>query len=315
MLILYYKTLNIDTIVSKYSDKVYKLDLAEFNLDEHIIVSCISDIKDKLNIYDIVFVAYDVKLQLCFDALKLNYTVLLPTKEDLTANIYDEDVYTQMENCVGKVDSIVLDIEESVEHGLKQLVDWIDIDDVSIDDVIETEVAENVMEDEVEDLSLVPNNKKLTLQDLIEDDVDITEADVRKLKASTNKLKVGMVLQAESRLKLVLKMLDSMNKIGDELVDRINNSLTTADTASLIYTFNFLSEAIKASNDLTMSLITNEKIQNFFIIDNSNVINITDDRVDINKREKIRKAAEIVLDNIDYFTDGRYDKIINPNDE
>ena len=33
-------------------------------------------------------------------------------------------------------------------------------------------------------------------------------------------------------------------------------------------------------------MITNEKIQNFFIIDNSNIINITDNKVDIDKREK-----------------------------
>lgn len=313
MLILYYKTLNVDDIVEKYSDKVYKLNIDNVNLDENTIIEYIADVKDKLGIYDVVFVAYDIKLQLCFDALKLSYTILIPTKEDLTVDTSDEELYSQMENCANKVDSIVLDIEETVEHGLSQLFDWIIIDDkveTIMDTVIDTDSGVESTDDEQ---SIIPVNKKLTLQDLIEDDVDITEADVRKLKASTNKLKVGMVLQAESRLKLVLKMLDSLNKIGDELVNRINNSLTTSDTASLIYTFNFLSDAIKASNDLTMSLITNEKIQNFFIIDNSNVINITDDRVDINKREKIRKAAEIVLDNYEYFTDGKFDQIINPN--
>lgn len=311
MLILYYKTIDVDIVVNKYKDKIYKLEVDDTCLDENNIITYIAEVKDKLNEYEVIMLAYDVKLQLCFDALKLKYTVLLPSREDLTINIYDDDVYNQMENCINKVDSIVLDVEESVESGLQHLFDWINIED-NISAIIDAEPVKDDIDDTEQ--YMLPVNKKLTLQDLIEDDVDITEADVRKLKASTNKLKVGMVLQAESRLKLVLKMLDSMNKIGDELVNRINNSLETADTASLIYTFNFLSDAIKASNDLTMSLITNEKIQNFFIIDNSNVINITDDRVDINKREKIRKAAEIVLDNYEYFTDGKFDKIINPND-
>ena len=315
MLILYYKTLDVDNIVNKYKDKIYKLDMDDTNLDENVVIKYITEIKEKLNEFDVVLVEYDVKLQLCFDALKLTYTILMPSKEDLTVDIYDETVYAQMVNCAEKCDSIELDIEETVEHGLSQLFEWIKLEEDVIDVIVENNDMTDTTEPENDESVTVamPVNKKLTLQDLIEDDIDITEADVRKLKASTNKLKVGMVLQAESRLKLVLKMLDSMNKIGDELVTRINNSLGTSDTASLIYTFNFLSEAIKASNDLTMSLITNEKIQNFFIIDNSNVINITDDRVDINKREKIRKAAEIVLDNYEYFTDGKFDQIINPN--
>ena len=63
-----------------------------------------------------------------------------------------------------------------------------------------------------------------------------------------------------------------------------------------------------------MSLINNEKIQNFFVIDNSTVINnISDDRVSIDSRERVRKAAEIVLDNIDYFASGKFDSLKNPN--
>ena len=52
-----------------------------------------------------------------------------------------------------------------------------------------------------------------------------------------------------------------------------------------------------------------------YVKNNSNIINISNDRVDINKREKIRKAAEIVIDNIDYFSEGKFDKVKNPNKE
>ena len=62
-------------------------------------------------------------------------------------------------------------------------------------------------------------------------------------------------------------------------------------------------------------MIPNEKIQNFFIIDNSNIINISDDRLSIDKREKIRKAAEIVLENTEYFASGDFDKIVDPNSD
>ena len=35
--------------------------------------------------------------------------------------------------------------------------------------------------------------------------------------------------------------------------------------------------------------------------------------VDIEQREKIRKATEIVMNNIDYFTNGEFSQMKNPN--
>ena len=170
-----------------------------------------------------------------------------------------------------------------------------------------------VVDNKVEETPPAIDKKNLTLQELIEHDVDITEADIRDLKSTTNKFKVAMLLQAKSRLNTVLKLCNVLDKLYDELVDRIDQSLETTDTPSLMYTTDYIAKALSETNQFIMSLITNEKIQNFFIIDNSNIINITDNRVDIDKREKIRKAAEIVLDNADYFTAGQYDKVIDPN--
>ena len=124
-----------------------------------------------------------------------------------------------------------------------------------------------------------------------------------------------MLLQAKARLKTVLKFCDVLDRLYDELVNRIDTSLKTSDTASLMYTADYIAKALNETNQFIMPLINNEKLQNFFIIDNSSVINISDNRVDINKREKIRKAAEIVLDNIDYFANGEYENVIDPNSE
>ena len=155
--------------------------------------------------------------------------------------------------------------------------------------------------------------EKIIADALVENDLEITEADVRELKTETNRFKVAMLLQAKSRLSMVLKLCDTLDKLYAELVVRINQSLTTTDTSSLMFTADYISKALADTNQFIMSLITNEKIQNFFIIDNSNVINITENRVDIDKREKIRKAAEIVIENVDYFSNGEYDKMVNPN--
>ena len=177
----------------------------------------------------------------------------------------------------------------------------------------ENKEENQLVEKECVDDKPVVNKNKLTLKELVENDLEITEADVRELKSETNRFKVAMLLQAKSRLSMVLKLCDVLDKLYAELVDRIDLSLKTTDTPSLMFTADYVSKALSDTNQFIMSLITNEKIQNFFIIDNSNVINITENRVDIDKREKIRKAAEIVIENVDYFSEGQYDKLVNPN--
>lgn len=163
--------------------------------------------------------------------------------------------------------------------------------------------------------SNIPDDKnKLTMEQLLQDDVEITETDVRDLKATSNKLKVGMLLQAKTSLKRVLKLSNTLDKLYDELLNRVDNSLNTTDTASLMYTTEYIAKALNDTNQFIVSLINNEKIQNFFIVDNSSIVNIGSiNNVDIDKREKIRKAAEIVMDNIDYFVEGDYSNMKNPN--
>ena len=151
------------------------------------------------------------------------------------------------------------------------------------------------------------------MEQLVNDDIEITEADVRDLKCVQNKLKVGMLLQAKNSLKRILKMTKILDKLYDNLIDRIDESVETADTASLMYTADYLSKALSDTNQFIMSLINNDKIQNFFIIDNSNVINVNSNMIDIEQREKIRKATEIVMNNIDYFTNGEFSQMKNPN--
>ena len=98
------------------------------------------------------------------------------------------------------------------------------------------------------------------------------------------------------------------------MLERIDNGLDTTDTASLMYTTEYIAKALSDTNQFIVSLISNEKIQNFFIIDNSSIVNVgNNERVDINSREKIRKAAEIVLENIDYFANGDFQNLRNPN--
>ena len=81
----------------------------------------------------------------------------------------------------------------------------------------------------------------------------------------------------------------------------------------IMATTQYISTSLKNTNDLIMTLITNEKVQNLFVIDNPS-INITSNNAnDIDSRSRIRKAVEIILNNYDAIENGDFINIKNPN--
>ena len=330
MLIIGFKDIDILSLTEKYPDKVVALEYKSEKVNSENLISFIEIIKDSLANYDIVFIPYVNEIILCLDTLAIPYTVAYPTELDKEKVEKHKQEYEIFKGLALKHDNLVINVGQSIEDVLKDKFEWVKINNEKqeIKEENQIENQENKqdekqetekVEDKQEELTVIKtetkpvDKSKLTLQELIEQDIDITEADIRELKSTTNKFKVALMLQAKSRLNTVLKLCGVLDKLYDELINRIDQSLTTTDTPSLMYTTEYISKALADTNQFIMSLITNEKIQNFFIIDNSNIININDNRVDIDKREKIRKAAEIVLDNADYFTNGQYDKIIDPN--
>lgn len=319
MLIVSYKDIGEISLTKKYPEKVKLLEIGNTVFTNNSLIEFIEDIKKSQSEYELVIIYYKQEVILCLDTLAIPYTLAYPTEMD-KQRITNIELYNTFKGLATKCDSIVLKLNETLEQVLQTKFDWVKIDEpkkeseIEKEDQIETKNKNDEKNQELQVVTQQPIDKnKLTLQELIEQDIDITEADIRELKSTTNKFKVALMLQAKSRLNTVLKLCNVLDKLYDELINRIDQSLTTTDTPSLMYTTEYISKALADTNQFIMSLITNEKIQNFFIIDNSNIININDNRVDIDKREKIRKAAEIVLDNADYFANGEYDKVINPN--
>lgn len=290
---------------SKYKEKVNILDFQQYQKNSDWPISFIEDIKKSELEFDITIVSYMQEIVLYLDALKIDYTLvyLQISDKNIPEDLLDDYIFIKMHECK----RIVMHIGEKLEDKLRSEFDWIE------DEKIEEE-QELVVQKESVKSELPQNKNNLTMEQLIGDDVEITEADVRELKATQNKLKVGMLLQAKNSLNRVLKLSNTLDKLYDKLLERIDNGLDTTDTASLMYTTEYIAKALSDTNQFIVSLISNEKIQNFFIIDNSSVINVSgNDRVDINSREKIRKAAEIVLENIDYFANGDFQNLKNPN--
>lgn len=319
MLIVSYKDIGEISLTKKYPEKVKLLEIGNTVFTNNSLIEFIEEIKKSQSEYELVIIYYKQEIILCLDTLAIPYTLAYPTEMD-KQRIKDIELYNTFKGLATKCDSIVLKINETLEQVLQTKFEWVKIDEpkkeneIKKEDQVETKNKSDEKNQELQVVTQQPIDKnKLTLQELIEQDIDITEADIRELKSTTNKFKVALMLQAKSRLNTVLKLCNVLDKLYDELINRIDQSLTTTDTPSLMYTTEYISKALADTNQFIMSLITNEKIQNFFIIDNSNIININDNRVDIDKREKIRKAAEIVLDNADYFANGEYDKVIDPN--
>ena len=301
MLIIGFKGIGKTTIASKYSDKIIEIDPSTFRQDSNWPINYIESIKGAILNYEIVIIPYIEEVILCLDALNIEYTLVYPdeTNKEKYLPFWNEfDIFNKSDKS-----KIILEKDESIEQALSQIYDWIIIEE-----------DKNGLVESKNNLADIPKNKnKLSLDQLLNEDLEITEADVRDLKATQNKLKVGMLLQAKNSLNRVLKLSNVLDRLYDKLIDRIDNSLDTTDTASLMYTTEYIAKALNETNQFIVSLISNEKIQNFFIIDNSSVINVNDDRIDINSREKIRKAVEIVMDNIDYFEQGQYENMKNPN--
>lgn len=305
MLIVGFDKIGKTYLTSKYSDKINEVDFIEYKENNEWPINYIEAIKKSMINYEITIIPYLEDVILCLDALNIDYTLAFPGQD--CKNDYAEfwGKYNLFES--SNRDKIILEKGENLEQALSEVYEWIVYEPIEVE-----ETLPEVIEDETA-LEIPVNKNKLTFEQLLSDDLEITEADVRELKATQNKLKVGMLLQAKNSLNRVLKLSNTLDKLYDKLLERIDNSLDSTDTASLMYTTEYISKALAETNQFIVSLISNEKIQNFFIIDNSTVINASDDRTDINSREKIRKAVEIVIDNIDYFEQGQYQNMKDPN--
>lgn len=295
MLLIGFRKIGKTSFAQKYKDNVIELTFENYeNIeDQNTIIVFIQDIKKYLNQYDIVIIPFLPQLLTCLDALNIKYILVYPdiTCKDDYIEYWDDFKYFYESNS----EKIILNKGQTLEQALVKLYNWIHID-------------------EVKSLDIPVNKNKLSMEELLSDDVEITEADVRDLKATQNKLKVGMLLQAKNSLNRILKLSNILDKLYDELLDRIDSNLENTDTASLMYTTNYISKALQDTNQFIVNLISNEKIQNFFIIDNSNVVNINDNSImDLDKRERIRKAVSIVLNNLDLFEKGDYQDLKDPN--
>lgn len=192
-----------------------------------------------------------------------------------------------------------------------QLINKADYKNVPVDRILEVEnTIDKFLSTQykwIED-----ENRELTLKQLATEDITLTESDVRSFKELENKLKVSLLLQAKTSLNRVLKLTSMLDKLQDAMTERIDMFIDDFTVWDLVRLTESISRTIQDTNSFILNLINNEKVQNYFIVQNNNV-NIGDSAYDINKREKIRKAVEIVLNNIDLYQDGKYDEMQNPN--
>ena len=276
-----------DLMHERYSDHFnYIRDNIDNNSTDDYVINLINTIKNSVLRFDITYLDINSVLLTILNKLSINYKVITTENafiDDLGNNI---KIYTIKDN--------------SYEKTLCKEFEWIKIED-------DTQLVET------QNTLIEQPRKKLSFENLLDDNLVITEADERDFKETQNKLKVGMILQAKKSLNRILKLTNVLDKLYDELVDRMDADLTTTDTASLMYSADYISKALQDTNKLIMDLINNDKVQNFFIVDNTQNINIYDDGASIDNRERIRKAVEIVLDNLDLIESGEFDKLRNPN--
>lgn len=290
MLFIVINDLDLTSIENISTEKIKYIDRSQYTTNDWYIMM-LQDIKTYMLKYEYVFVKYDSKLVQCIDVIHLKYTFI----NDKFNDMCNEDNTTIM--------SSVEELEQLLRTNLNCVLEETHITD-------DKEMLPASVEDNKD---IEQKHTDITLQDIIDDNVQLNESFVREMKVIQDKLKAGMYIQAKSNLKRVLKLSNILDKLYDELLDRIETDITTTDTASLMYTTDFIVKALTETNTLIMSVINNEKIQNFFIIDNVNAISVSNNEVSLDQRERIRKAVSVVMSNLDHLTNNELNQIVDPN--
>lgn len=287
--------------------------------------------------YKVVLISQHEVIRKCLDAVKLDYILVYPNKNMKEEFIerykkrgnsenFIDLISKEWDNWIDALDEIkthskiVLQqgqylTDFAVELGLEEFEKVEEVkQDISI---IESKDVQKDVEtvDNSVDNSLQPTtSKNLTISGMMDDSFYIDDLTLREFKVIENKVRAGMLIQAKNRLNRVEKLLDTLNKLEDELFNRIEDDVKNMRMSTIMETTKFISSLIRDTNEMIMSVIGNPKLQNFFIVDNSSNVSVEDaSGLDVNKRKKIRHAVQVVLENIDKVEDGNMQDIENPN--
>lgn len=305
-------------------------------------INYLEAIKKANSQYKVVLISQHDVIRKCLDAVKLDYIVVYPEiglKEEFIERYKLRDnndnfinlISSKWENWISDLNliqnhkKIVINkgqyLSDFVEDfGLPKL-DNQNTQEVSITDSKTEEIVEEIVTDIVETVDksvesqVIPIvNKDITISKMMEDGFYIDDLTLREFKVVENKVRAGMLIQAKNRLNRIDKLLDTLNKLEDELFNRIDEDITNLRTDRIMEMTKFISSLIRDTNDMVMSVIGNPKLQNFFIVDNSSNVTVEDTvGLDITKRKKIRHAVQVVLDNLDRVEVGNLENIENPN--
>ena len=287
--------------------------------------------------YKVVLISQHEVIRKCLDAVKLDYVLVYPDK-----NMKEEFIerYRKRGNNEGFIQLISREWDGWIEaldkvQGHEKIVIQSGqyLEDFAVElglteapvkqeqEAITEEIIEKItdkvvetVDNDVDNLPQVTNNKNLSISDMMDNNVYIDDLMLREFKVVENKVRAGMLIQAKNRLNRVDKLLETLNKLEDELFNRIEDDITTMRTDRIIETTKFISSLIKDTNEMVMSVIGNPKLQNFFIVDNrSNVTVEETSGLDMTKRKRIRHAVQVVLENLDKVEEGNVEELENPN--
>lgn len=301
MLVLIFPGIEFNNILDRYKDQVIYIDENIYNNDNNYPINYLEYIKKCLQKYNIVFINYS-DIYIYLDGLKIKYNIIVPSKKYIEDAKFDK--YRDILKTLKINDTVVL-IDE--DNDLLQYLNKF----ISIKNKETNVLLDNI--NNKPDNNLISESKKLELEDIANDTRDLTDTDMRQFKEIQNKLKIGMLLQAKNSLKRILKLSDMLDTLYDKAINKINDQIDDMTLNQIMVTTQYISTSLKNTNDLIMTLITNEKVQNLFVIDNPS-INITSNNAnDIDSRSRIRKAVEIILNNYDAIENGDFINIKNPN--
>lgn len=336
------------TFANKYSDKVIELESGNFKwlndeksnenkrtINPKFPINYLEAIKSANSKYKIVLISQHEIIRKCLDAVRLDYIIVYPnidTKQEYidrynnrgNLSNYVELMSKEWDNWIGALNNVNNHKKIILNHGeyLENYIDFVDGEPVILDNpksksdnVVVIDNVENV-DNSVDNKLQSVESKDIGISEMLDSNFYIDDVTFRELKIVENKVRAGMLLQAKNRLCRVEKMLDTLNKLEDELFNRFEDDAKNMRLSTLVEATSFISSLIRDSNNMIMSVVGNPKLQNLFIIDNSKTVNMDDNSEvdDLNKRKRIRQAVQIVLENLDKINSGDLTNLKQPND-
>jgi len=134
---------------------------------------------------------------------------------------------------------------------------------------------------------------------------------------TVDNMKAFLVILAKKELKRVVKLIDSLGTMEDDLIDLVTDRQKSnkMEPGQMAYIIRTLHKSLERSMELINSIVEDEKYYNFIIDNSQNKTIYTHDFLgDASSRERVRGAVQQLIDNLDKANPDKAEEAVESSD-